>query len=87
MPVPVPALDATNLRPPDGPEVELLSRGVTAAIAPSTGLTEIQRLLIAEPSRPSKAIPTTPSARHPPDGTRGSTFSSMSSVSPVGLTV
>jgi len=47
MPVPVPALDATNLRPPDGPEVELLSRGVTAAIAPSTGLTEIQRLLMA----------------------------------------
>jgi hypothetical protein len=42
--------------PPDGPEVELLSRGVTAAIAPSTGLTEIQRTLIAEPSRPSKAI-------------------------------
>ena len=47
MPVPIPALDATDLRPPDGAEVELLSRGVTAAIAPSTGLTEVQRLLIA----------------------------------------
>jgi len=47
MPVPLPAADSTDLRPPDRAEVEQLSRGVTAAISASTGLTEIQRLLIA----------------------------------------
>jgi hypothetical protein len=47
MPVPLPAPEDTNLRPPDRAEVELLASGVMAAIAPPGGATELQQVLMA----------------------------------------
>jgi hypothetical protein len=47
MPVPLPPAEETKLQPPDAAEVELLSRGIITAVAPSTGLSQMQRLMIA----------------------------------------
>jgi hypothetical protein len=44
--VPLPADEQTNLRPPDGSEVAMLSRGVISACRPEPGLSEVQRVLI-----------------------------------------
>src|SRR5215218_5354308 len=46
MPVPLPDADTVLLAPPDADEVDTVSRGVASAAAPSTGLTEFQRVLI-----------------------------------------
>ena len=46
VPTPLPSPDRTNLEPPRPDEVELLARGMFSAIAPATGPTELQRLLI-----------------------------------------
>ncbi len=43
---PLPDPDNTNLDPPDVAEVEFLARGVASAVAPSGGLTDLQRLLV-----------------------------------------
>ncbi len=46
MPVPLPDADTVLLRPPDAEEVAMVSRGVASGAAPSSGLTELQRVLI-----------------------------------------
>lgn len=46
MPVPPPAAADVKDHPPTAAEVELLGRGVVAAVAPASGLTEMQGLLI-----------------------------------------
>jgi hypothetical protein len=46
MPIPLPDPRLTKLTPPDAQEVELISRGVMAAVAPESGLTDTQRLLM-----------------------------------------
>ena len=46
MPVPLPPDDDVLLQPPDAAEVAVLARGVAGAIAPSDGLTELQRVLM-----------------------------------------
>jgi hypothetical protein len=46
MPIPLPAADDTDLRPPDALEAQLLARGVATAIAPTSGLTPLQRVLM-----------------------------------------
>jgi len=46
MPVPLPDADTVLLTPPDADEVDTVSRGVASAAAPSSGLTELQRVLI-----------------------------------------
>src|SRR3954447_13056769 len=46
VPVPFPPPETTKVALPDAREVELLARGVATVAAGSTGLTEIQRLLI-----------------------------------------
>jgi hypothetical protein len=46
LPVPLPTDDQADLRPPGGPEVAILSRGVVAACRPDSGLSEVQRVLI-----------------------------------------
>ena len=45
MPTPLPDATTVDLEPPGPDEGALLSRGVTSAVAPPTGLTDIQRLL------------------------------------------
>ena len=45
MPVPLPKTGRENLAPPDAAEVEVLSRGVLAAIRPVGGHTDVQKLL------------------------------------------
>jgi hypothetical protein len=46
MPTPLPAVAEVLLRPPDEAEVAILARGITAAIAPASGLTHLQNVLI-----------------------------------------
>ena len=46
MPTPLPTPEQTRLGPPDGPEVQVTADGVLSAIAPSSGPTEFQTLLI-----------------------------------------
>jgi hypothetical protein len=46
MPVPLPAPTATKLTPPDAAEARVIAGGVAAAVAPSGGLTGLQRMLI-----------------------------------------
>src|SRR5438445_10919520 len=46
MPVPLPGPDTLVLTRPDADEVEAAARGVASAAAPSSGLTELQRILI-----------------------------------------
>src|SRR5439155_10188699 len=46
MPVPLPGPDTLVLTRPDADEVEAVARGVASAAAPSSGLTEFQRILI-----------------------------------------
>jgi hypothetical protein len=46
MPVPLPAPDATKLTPPDAAETRVIAGGVAAAVAPSGGLTGLQKMLI-----------------------------------------
>ena len=46
MPVPLPGPDTLVLARPDADEVEAAARGVASAAAPSSGLTEFQRILI-----------------------------------------
>src|SRR5436305_5746128 len=46
MPVPLPGPDTRVLTRPDADEVEAAARGVASAAAPSSGLTEFQRILI-----------------------------------------
>src|SRR5205814_10317574 len=46
MPVPLPGPDTLVLTRPDADEVAAAARGVASAAAPSTGLTDLQRLLI-----------------------------------------
>jgi hypothetical protein len=47
VPIPLPTQSDVLLHPPDRSEVEILARGITSAVAPETGLTELQRLLIS----------------------------------------
>jgi hypothetical protein len=46
MPDPLPAPAETKLTPPDAAEARVIAGGVAAAVAPSTGLTGLQRMLI-----------------------------------------
>jgi hypothetical protein len=46
MPVPLPAPAATKLTPPDAAEARVIAGGVAAAVAPSSGLTGLQQMLI-----------------------------------------
>lgn len=46
MPTPLPSADTADLLPPGAEEVQHLTRGVLAAIAPAGGPTELQRLLV-----------------------------------------
>jgi hypothetical protein len=46
MPVPLPSAAATKLTPPDAAETRVIAGGVAAAVAPSSGLTGLQRMLI-----------------------------------------
>jgi hypothetical protein len=46
MPVPLPAPDATKLTPPDAAESRVIAGGVAGAVAPSGGLTGLQKMLI-----------------------------------------
>jgi hypothetical protein len=46
MPTPLPDSTDVDLRPPDAEEVAVLSRGILGAVTPTSGLTEIQRLLV-----------------------------------------
>jgi hypothetical protein len=46
MPTPLPDPDAVLLKPPDADEAALVARGMASAAAPSSGLTEFQRVLI-----------------------------------------
>ena len=46
MATPLPDADTVNLVPPDAPEVEATARGVATAVSPSTGLTDVQRVLL-----------------------------------------
>lgn len=46
MTVPLPDVTHVNLNPPDAAEVAALGRGVHGVVAPTGGLTELQRLLI-----------------------------------------
>jgi hypothetical protein len=46
MPVPFPSAAATKLTPPDAAEARVIAGGVAAAVAPSAGLTGLQRMLI-----------------------------------------
>jgi hypothetical protein len=46
MPVPFPSDSEVLLQPPDAAEVRIIAGGVAAAVAPSGGLTSLQRLLI-----------------------------------------
>ncbi len=46
MPTPLPSPDTADLQPPGPEEVQHLTRGVLAAIAPAGGPTELQRLLV-----------------------------------------
>src|ERR1700738_1606625 len=46
MPVPLPGPDTLVLTRPDADEVDAAARGVASAAAPSSGLTEFQRILI-----------------------------------------
>jgi hypothetical protein len=46
VPVPLPSEETVNLLPPDAAEVAVTARGVASAVAPATGLTELQRTLL-----------------------------------------
>lgn len=46
MPTPLPRRDTAKLTPPDGAEVYAISRAVGSAVAPATGMTQTQRLLM-----------------------------------------
>jgi hypothetical protein len=46
VPTPLPALEDTNLVPPDREETEFMVRGFASAMRPAAGLTDLQRLLI-----------------------------------------
>jgi hypothetical protein len=46
MPVPLPGPDTILLTPPDADEVQVTAQGVAAAVAPPSGLTDVQRVLI-----------------------------------------
>ena len=46
MPVPVPSDDEVLLRPPDAAEAQRTAEGIAFAVAPETGLTDLQRLLL-----------------------------------------
>lgn len=47
MPTPLPGPGEADLEPPDAGEVRFLARGVLSAIAPASGATELQSLLVA----------------------------------------
>ena len=47
MPVPLPPDSATLLTPPDAAESNVLARAIASAIAPTTGLTPLQALLVS----------------------------------------
>ena len=46
MPVPFPATGTERTGPPDAAEVDSITRGVVGAVAPTGGLTELQRLIL-----------------------------------------
>jgi hypothetical protein len=46
MPVPLPGPDTVLLVPPDAAEVQATANGIASAVAPTGGLTEVQRILI-----------------------------------------
>ena len=46
MPTPLPTPDTVRLGPPDADEVRALTYGVLSAIAPATGHSEFQQLLV-----------------------------------------
>ena len=46
MPVPLPQVDQVLLVPPSAEEVALTARGVASAVAPASGLTDLQRVLL-----------------------------------------
>jgi hypothetical protein len=46
LPVPLPGPDEVLLIPPDAVEAQLTARGIASAVAPGTGLTELQRILL-----------------------------------------
>ena len=64
MPVPLPSAPATKLTPPDAVETRVIAGGVAAAVAPSGGLTGLQRMLIESVSEsmtgfvvPARSVP------------------------------
>src|SRR5689334_18450667 len=57
VPTPLPSISDVLLHPPDAAEVEVLGRGITSAVAPETGLTELQRLLIGAVSQSMTGFP------------------------------
>jgi hypothetical protein len=57
VPTPPPTASDVLQHPPDAAEVEVLGRGITSAVAPESGLTELQRLLIAAVSQSMTGFP------------------------------
>jgi hypothetical protein len=57
VPTPLPTQSDVILHPPDAAEVEVLGRGITSAVAPLNGLTELQRLLVDAVSRSMTGFP------------------------------
>jgi hypothetical protein len=46
MPVPLPTSQSVRLAPPDKDEVQIIARGVASAVAPTGGITAVQRVII-----------------------------------------
>jgi hypothetical protein len=57
VPIPLPTQSDVILNPPDQAEVEILGRGITSAVAPEAGLTDLQRLLITAVSQAMTGFP------------------------------
>jgi len=46
VPVPLPTDAEVKRQPPDADEVQVIGRGLKGAVAPATGLTDLQKVLI-----------------------------------------
>ena len=70
MPVPLPTDAEVNRQPPDADEVRIIGRGLMAAVAPTTGLTDLQKVLIKAIAHSMTGVTVEPDELKPigPDG-------------------
>jgi len=65
VPVPLPTDAEVNRQPPDADEVHIIGRGLMGAVAPTTGLTDLQKVLIKAITRSMTGVTVEPDELKP----------------------